>query len=80
MSTSNKVVQEIPEGLAKISQGRDIVTAKEAAKVTNNSTQTIRKHLSEKGNFHGIKPVKIGNRLHFWVMDLAKLLKGEKHD
>jgi Fic family protein len=73
MKTSNKLVQEI-------SKGRDIVTAKEAATVTNNSTQTIRKHLSEKGSFHGIRPVRIGNRLHFWVMDLAKLLKGEKYD
>lgn len=78
MSLNEKVVETIPEGLAKVSQGRDIITAKEAAKVINNSTQTIRKHLLLKGNFYGIKPIRIGNRLHFLVNDLAKLIRGDR--
>lgn len=69
----------VPKGLAEISQGRDIVSVKEVSKATNISTQTIRKHLSLKGNFYGITPIRLGNRLHFSVLELAKLLGG-KHD
>jgi len=65
--------------LAELSQGRDIISVKEVSKATNISTQTIRKQISLKGNFYGITPIRLGNRLHFSVTDLAKLIGG-KHD
>ena len=67
----------IPYGLALIAQNRDNILTHEVGLVTNTATQTIRKHLCQKGTFHGIKPIKIGGRLQFPVMEIAKLLRGE---
>jgi hypothetical protein len=72
-----KTFQEIPEGLAKIANGRDNILTNEVGLVTNTASQTIRKHLCHTGSFHGIKPIKIGGRLQFPVTDVAKLLLGE---
>jgi hypothetical protein len=68
---------EIPQGLALIAQGRDNILTHELGIVTNIATQTIRQHLSKTGTFHGIKPIRIGGRLQFSVVDIAKLLRGE---
>lgn len=68
---------EIPQGLALIAQHRDNILIKELGMATNTATQTIRQHLSKTGSFHGIKPIRIGGRLQFSVVDIAKLLRGE---
>lgn len=78
MNQLTAVNQEIPEGLAKIANGRDIIGTHETALVTNTASQTIRKHLCTKGHFHGCKPIKIGGRLHFAVSDIARLIRGGK--
>lgn len=66
---------EIPEGLANIAQGRDNILTHEVGLATNTATQTIRKHLCQTGSFHGVKPIKIGGRLQFSVVEVAKLVR-----
>lgn len=68
---------EIPEGLANIAKGRDNILTHELGAATNTATQTIRKHLCQTGSFHGVRPIKIGGKLQFAVVDIAKLLRGE---
>ena len=72
-----KSSQEIPEGLARLANGRDNILTHELGLATNTTTQTIRKHLCQTGSFHGIKPIKIGGRLQFPVGEVAKLVRGE---
>ena len=72
-----KSSQEIPEGLARLANGRDNILTHELGLATNTATQTIRRHLCQKGSFHGLKPIKIGGRLQFPVCDVAKLVRGE---
>jgi hypothetical protein len=74
----NVVTQIIPEGLAKIANGRDNLPTNEAAYSISASPKTIRKHLCLFGHFHGIKPVRIGGRLYFKVTDLARLVRGDQ--
>lgn len=74
----NSAIQSIPDGLAKIANGRDNLPTNEAAHATSTSPQTIRKHLCLYGHFHGIKPVRIGRRLYFKVIDLAALITGDR--
>jgi len=68
----------IPEGLARIANGRDNLSTNEAAFAISAAPQTIRQHLSLFGHFHGIKPLRIGGRLYFKVADLAPLIRGDK--
>ena len=72
-----KSSQEIPEGLARLANGRDNILTHELGLATNTATQTIRKHLCQTGSFHGIKPIKIGGRLQFPVGEVARLVRGE---
>jgi hypothetical protein len=74
----NAVTQNIPEGLAKIANGRDNLPTNEAAYSISASPKTIRKHLWLYGHFHGVKPIRIGGRLFFKVTDLARLVRGEQ--
>jgi hypothetical protein len=67
----------IPEGLARLANGRDNILTYELGLATNTAAQTIRKHLCEKGSFHGIKPIKIGGRHQFPVSEVARLVRGE---
>lgn len=69
-------IPNIPQGLAKIANGRDNLPTNDAAFVTGAAPQTIRKHLCLYGHFHGIKPIRIGGRLYFRVIDLARLITG----
>lgn len=68
----------IPDGLARLANGRDNLSTNEAAYAINTAAQTIRKHLCLYGHFHGVKPLRIGGRLHFRVADLARLVKGDQ--
>jgi len=70
-------IQDIPKGLAEQANGRDNLLIQELAKATNTAPQTIRKHLSQTGTFHGIKPIRVGGKLQFAVIDVAKLIRGE---
>ena len=72
-----KSFQEIPEGLARLANGRDNILTHELGMATNTATQTIRKHLCQTGSFHGIIPIKIGGKLQFPVGEVAKLVRGE---
>lgn len=67
---------DLPKGLANIANGRDLISTQETAFAFGIVPQTLRKHLCNKGSFHGVKPIKIGDRWHFSVIDLAKLMQG----
>ena len=68
----------IPQGLANLANGRDNITTEELAQVTNYSIATILKDHCLYGHFKGVKPIKIGKKLNFPVIDVAKLLvKGQ---
>ena len=69
--------QNIPEGLVKLANGRDLIPLKEAGFAVSTQAQTIRKHLCNTGSFHGAKPIKIGGRILFAVEDIARLMRGE---
>jgi len=71
-------IPSIPDGLARIANGRDNLPTNEAAYATGAAPQTIRKHLCLHGHFHGVKPIRIGNRLYFRVTDLAALVRGDQ--
>jgi len=70
----NSATPNIPKGLAKIALGRDNLSTNEAAFAISTSPKTIRKHLCLFGHFHGLKPIRLGGRLYFKVIDLAKLI------
>lgn len=66
----------IPQNLAEISKGRDHILTDEIATVTNHKPQTVRKKYCQTGDYFGVKPIKLGNRLLWPVADVAKLLSG----
>lgn len=67
----------IPPSLAQTAQGRDHIQTAEFAKATNRAPQTIRKNYCLTGECFGIRPVKVGNRLLWPVVEVAALLNGE---
>ena len=71
-------IPNIPDGLARIANGRDNLPTNEAAYATSTAPQTIRKHLCLYGHFHSVKPIRIGGRLYFKVTDLARLVRGDQ--
>ena len=71
-------ISNIPDGLAKIANGRDNLSTNESAFAVSASPQTIRKHLCLYGHFYGCKPIRLGGRLYFKVVDLARLIRGDK--
>ncbi|QOJ19712.1 MAG: hypothetical protein HRU77_02765 [Gammaproteobacteria bacterium] len=66
----------IPAQLAEISKGRDHIKTDEFTRAIGKMPQTARKSYCLTGECHGIKPIKIGNRLLWPVADIAKLLNG----
>ena len=68
---------EIPDGLKKAANGRDLIPLKDTSFALSTQAQTIRKHLCVTGSFHGAKPIKIGGRILFAVEDIARLMRGE---
>ena len=67
----------IPKALALAAQGRDLITTAEFAKATARASQTIRKNYCLHGECFGIRPVKVGNRLMWRVIDVARVINGE---
>ncbi len=65
----------IPAGLAKIANGRDLIGTSEVSQVVNVSPKTILKHLHLNGHFYGILPIKIGKSWQFPIQEIAKLIQ-----
>jgi hypothetical protein len=68
--------RETTAALAAISAGRDHLNTGEFANAVNRAGQTIRKNYCLTGECFGIRPVKVGNRLLWPVVEIAALLKG----
>lgn len=66
----------IPPALATIAMGRDHVTTAEFAQAISRAAQTIRKHLCLTGAAFGLRPVKLGGRLLWPVVEIAAILAG----
>ncbi len=65
-----------PPALAELSGGSDLLTVEGLATWSRCQSQTIRKNLSQRGHFHGLRPIRIGRRVMFRVADVAKLVEG----
>ena len=63
---------QIPAGLAAIANGRDILSAKEAAPTIGRKPQTLHKWACQENG--PIRPVRIAGRVFWRVADLARLL------
>jgi len=68
----------IPPALAKIAAGRDHIQTEEYAWVSHHKNQTVRKNYCATGECFGVRPIKVGNRLRWPVIEIAKLLNGER--
>ena len=66
----------IPPKLRKVAADRDHIQTKEMAHAVSCSPKTVLQNLSQKGNFLGITPVKVGRKLLWRVSDIAALLRG----
>lgn len=64
----------IPPALERIAAGRDSIGTGEFAESIGLENQTVRRYLSERGHVFGVRPVKIGGRLHWPVSKIAALL------
>jgi hypothetical protein len=62
--------------LAAVAKGSEFILTSELSRLIRLAEQTIRKHLSTKGHFFGIVPVKLGNRNLWRVRDVDELLAG----
>jgi hypothetical protein len=62
--------------LAALANGSEFILTSELARLIRRADQTIRKHVSEKGHFFGIVPMKLGNRNQWRVSDVNGLLIG----
>ena len=70
------MAMQIPHELAEIAAGRDHVKTSEFSRAINRASQTIRKNYCLTGACYGIRPVKVGNRLLWPVLEIANLLNG----
>jgi hypothetical protein len=73
----DRSARPIPAALAVIAAGRDHVVTEEFARAMNRANQTIRKNYCTTGSCFGIRPIKVGNRLLWPVVQIAALLNGE---
>ncbi|TFW13290.1 hypothetical protein [Duganella callida] len=64
----------IPPALERVAAGRDSIGTEEFAESIGLEYQTVRRYLSERGDVFGVRPVKIGGRLHWPVSKIAVLL------
>jgi hypothetical protein len=62
--------------LAALAKGSEFILTSELSRLIRLAEQTIRKHLSAKGHFFGVVPVKLGNRNLWRVRDVDALLAG----
>lgn len=67
---------DILEYLRQMTGGRPLANTTELAQISDTRPQTIRRNHSERGEFLGLRPVKIGNRLFWPLTDIARVLSG----
>jgi hypothetical protein len=65
-----------PPGLAAIAAGRDYILTEEFARATNRAPQTCRKNYCLTGSCFGVRPIRVGARLLWPVLQTAELLNG----
>lgn len=66
----------IPPALAEISQGRDHLFTDEFSRALGCKPQTARKNHCLTGACYGIRPIRLGNKLLWPVVEVARLLQG----
>ena len=66
--------KELLRQLRLLAHGRIHATTQELARVTGHADQTIRKAHSQTGEFLGLRPIKVGNRLLWPLVEIALLL------
>lgn len=66
----------IPNNLALLAGGRDLISTPEFALVLGKSTRCIRTLHWRNGSAFGIRPIKIGRTLRWPVLEVAKVLSG----
>ncbi|OIQ94830.1 hypothetical protein GALL_231850 [mine drainage metagenome] len=66
--------QNMPPELARIAQGRDYLLTDEMARAFGRSGQAARKNYCLTGHSWGIKPRKVGGRLLWPVVEVARVL------
>lgn len=62
--------------LTATANGREFILTSELARLIRHADQTIRKHLSQKGHFFGLVPVRIGNSHRWRVKDVDAFVGG----
>jgi hypothetical protein len=65
---------ELLQQLYRVTPGRLHATTQELGRLTGHADQTIRKAHSQTGEFLGLRPIKIGNRLLWSLAEIAVLL------
>ncbi len=70
------LASDILEYLRQMTGGRPLANTAELGQVSGTAPQTIRRNHSERGEFLGLRPIKIGNRLFWPLTDIARVLSG----
>jgi hypothetical protein len=70
------LASDILEYLRQMTGGRPLANTNELAQISDTRPQTIRRNHSERGEFHGLRPIKIGNRLFWPLTDIARVMSG----
>ena len=71
------LASDILEYLRQMTGGRPLANTTELALISDTRPQTIRRNHSERGEFLGLRPIKIGNRLFWPLTDVARVLSGD---
>jgi hypothetical protein len=70
------LASDILEYLRELTGGRPLANTAELGQMYDTAPQTIRRNHSEKGEFHGLRPIKIGNRLFWPLTEIARVMSG----
>ncbi len=70
------LMEEILKHLQKQTGGRPLANTAELGHMSDTAPQTIRRNHSERGEFLGIRPIKLGNRLFWPLAEIARVLSG----
>lgn len=71
------LASDILEYLRQMTGGRPLANTAELGQISDTAPQTIRRNHSERGEFLGLRPIKVGNRLFWPLADIARVLSGE---
>lgn len=67
---------DLLSALIATATGRDHIETAEFARAVNHASQTIRKNYCINGHCFGIRPIKVGNKLLWPLIEVARVLKG----